>query len=70
MAFGPLCGGGTLTDDTAGLYPVLVYLHQVVGQVAELWLHALWKQQTQVNKARETSRWRQALLWCSSGVSP
>ena len=53
MAFGPLCGDGTLTDDTAGLYPVLVYLHQVVGQVAELWLHALWKQQTQVNKKTE-----------------
>ena len=29
------------TDDAAGLHPVLVDLHQVVGQVAELRLHAL-----------------------------
>lgn len=32
-----------LTDNTARLHSVLVDLHQVVGQVAQLWLHALWK---------------------------
>lgn len=33
--------GSVLTDDTAGFYSVLVNLHQVVGQVAQFWLHAL-----------------------------
>lgn len=35
--------GTTLTDNAARLHSVLVDLHQVVGQVAQLWLHALWK---------------------------
>lgn len=32
-----------LTDNAARLNSVLVNLHQVVGQIAQLWLHALWK---------------------------
>lgn len=32
-----------LTDNAARLHSVLVNLHQVVGQIAQLWLHALWK---------------------------
>lgn len=35
--------GTALTDNAARLHSVLVDLHQVVGQVAQLWLHALWK---------------------------
>lgn len=31
----------TLTDDAACLHSVLINLHQVVGQVAQLWLHTL-----------------------------
>lgn len=38
-----------LTDHTAGLHSVLVNLHQVVSQIAELWLHTLRKR----NKRRE-----------------
>ncbi len=34
---------GSLTDNAARLHSVLVDLHQVVGQVAQLWLHDLWK---------------------------
>ena len=54
-----------LTDDTAGFYPVLVYLHQVVGQVAELWLHALWKHNRQSDMfiKTEPDRWRQSIKW-------
>lgn len=33
----------TLTDNAACLHPVLVDLNQVVGQVAQLWLHTLRK---------------------------
>lgn len=32
------------TNDAARLHSVLVNLHQVVGQVAQLWLHALQTQ--------------------------
>lgn len=39
-----------LTNHTAGLHPVLVYLHQVVGQVAELWLHTLKKKKKRQDK--------------------
>lgn len=40
--------GSALTDNAACLHPVLVDLHQVVSQVAQLWLHALWKRQLDV----------------------
>lgn len=33
----------TLTNNTACLHSVLVDLHKVVGQVTQLWFHALWR---------------------------